>query len=296
LSCAGVSNQEDCAIKIRNLESKLDSIVCTIKDRKELEKHVPMPSETMVEYDKPVLLFSLREQVKRMEVAVEETANSSHKRSKWRFMGARDAGSKEELRLVYGVSERTESDGAASLVQKLRAIIYALDELGQWCAYKVALTFLTSLRNDERVNHQLDVKFQESYLRKVCILLRCNLSEGAVGSNKDAADILGSQGDEGEKLEEPMDVEEGELPDTQVVSGGEHVDEILGAAVADGKVTPKVQSLIKILLRYQHTDDFRAIIFVERVVVAQILPKVHNKSLPGLGFFFQCSFLFQLWE
>jgi endoribonuclease Dicer len=80
---------------------------------------------------------------------------------------------------------------------------------------QVALTFLTSLRNDERVNHQLDVKFQESYLRKVCILLRCNLSEGAVGSNKDAADILGSQGDEGEKLEEPMDVEEGELPDTQ---------------------------------------------------------------------------------
>lgn len=69
------------------------------------------------------------------------------------------------------------------------------------------------------------------------------------------------------------------------------MDEILGAAVADGKVTPKVQSLIKILLRYQHTDDFRAIIFVERVVVAQILPKVHNKSLPGLGFFFQCSFL-----
>jgi endoribonuclease Dicer len=59
-----------------------------------------------------------------------------------------------------------------------------------------------------------------------------------------------------------------------VVSVGEHVDEILGAAVADGKVTPKVQSLIKILLGYQHTDDFRAIIFVERVVAAQILPKV----------------------
>lgn len=60
-----------------------------------------------------------------------------------------------------------------------------------------------------------------------------------------------------------------------MVSVGEHVDEILGAAVADGKVTPKVQSLIKILLGYQHTDDFRAIIFVERVVAAQILPKVH---------------------
>lgn len=49
---------------------------------------------------------------------------------------------------------------------------------------------------------------------------------------------------------------------------------IIGAAVADGKVTPKVQSLIKILLKYQQTEDFRAIIFVERVVSALVLPKV----------------------
>lgn len=60
-----------------------------------------------------------------------------------------------------------------------------------------------------------------------------------------------------------------------VVSGGEHVDAIIGAAVADGKVTPKVQSLIKILLRYEHMEDFRAIIFVERVVAALVLPKVN---------------------
>lgn len=59
-----------------------------------------------------------------------------------------------------------------------------------------------------------------------------------------------------------------------VVSGGEHVDVIMGAAVADGKVTPKVQSLVKILLSYQQTEDFRAIIFVERVVTALVLPKV----------------------
>jgi hypothetical protein len=52
------------------------------------------------------------------------------------------------------------------------------------------------------------------------------------------------------------------------------VDVIIGAAVADGKVTPKVQALIKILLKYQNTDDFRAIIFVERVVSALVLPKV----------------------
>jgi endoribonuclease Dicer len=132
-----VSNQEDCAIKIRNLETKLDSIVCTIKDRKELEKYVPMPLETVVIYDKAALLVSLWEQIKQMETTIEEVAASSSKRSKWKFMGARDAGSKEELHLIYGVSERTENDGAANLVQKLRAICYALEELGQWCAYKV---------------------------------------------------------------------------------------------------------------------------------------------------------------
>lgn len=63
------------------------------------------------------------------------------------------------------------------------------------------------------------------------------------------------------------------------VSGGEHVDVIIGAAVADGKVTPKVQALIKILLEYQHTEDFRAIIFVERVVAALVLPKVRPKNI-----------------
>lgn len=134
---AGVSSQVDCAIKIHNLESKLDSAVCTIKDRKELEKHVPMPLEVVVEYDKAAVLWSLHEQIKQMELAIEEAAQSSYRRSKWQFMGARDAGSKEELRQVYGVSERTESDGAANLIQKLRAINYALGELGQWCAFKV---------------------------------------------------------------------------------------------------------------------------------------------------------------
>lgn len=96
-----------------------------------------MPSELVVEYDKAASLWYLHEQIKQMEVAVEEAAKSSSRRSKWQFMGARDAGAKEELRQVYGVSERTESDGAANLIQKLRAINYALGELGQWCACKV---------------------------------------------------------------------------------------------------------------------------------------------------------------
>ncbi|PPD88783.1 hypothetical protein GOBAR_DD14282 [Gossypium barbadense] len=277
----GVSSQVDCAIKIRNLESKLDSVVCTIKDRKELEKHVPMPSEVVVEYDKAASLWSLHEQIKQMEATVEEAAQSSSRRSKWQFMGARDAGAKEELHQVYGVSERTESDGAANLIQKLRAVNYALGELGQWCAYKVAQSFLTALQNDERANYQLDVKFQESYLNKVVSLLQCQLSEGAV-TEKDMnnAEAENCNAQDGTNTDE---IEEGELPDSHVVSGGEHVDVIIGAAVADGKVTPKVQSLIKILLKYQHTEDFRAIIFVERVVAALVLPKVFAE-LPSLSF------------
>lgn len=146
---AGVSSQVDCAVKIRNLESKLDSIVCTIKDRKELEKHVPMPLEIVVEYDKAASLWSLHQQIKQLEQAVEEAARSSSRKSKWQFMGARDAGAKEEMRQVYGVSERTESDGAANLIQKLRAINYALGELGQWCAYKVMTCGFHGLVNIE---------------------------------------------------------------------------------------------------------------------------------------------------
>ncbi|XWS46323.1 hypothetical protein CRYUN_Cryun14cG0055500 [Craigia yunnanensis] len=315
----GVSSQVDCAIKIRNLESKLDSVVCTIKDRKELEKHVPMPSEVVVEYDKAASLWSLHEQIKQMEVAVEEAAQSSSRRSKWQFMGARDAGAKEELHQVYGVSERTESDGAANLIQKLRAINYALGELGQWCAYKVAQSFLTALQNDERANYQLDVKFQESYLNKVVSLLQCQLSEGAVTDNDmNTAETENYNAQDGIN---PDEIEEGELPDSyesislmhlfssslhvacgaledklsllanfDFVSGGEHVDVIIGAAVADGKVTPKVQSLIKILLKYQHTKDFRAIIFVERVVAALVLPKVFEK-LPSLSFIRSASLI-----
>ncbi|XP_010556639.1 PREDICTED: endoribonuclease Dicer homolog 1 isoform X2 [Tarenaya hassleriana] len=277
----GVSSQVDCAIKIRNLETKLDSIVCTIKDRKELEKHVPMPSEIVVEYDKAATMWSLHEKIKQMITAVEEAAQASSRRSKWQFMGARDAGAKEELRQVYGVSERTESDGAANLVHKLRAINYALAELGQWCAYKVAQSFLTALQNDERVNFQVDVKFQESFLSEVVSLLQCELSEGAAsGKIVKVSELDNGNAQDRDNSDE---IEEGELPDDHVVSGGEHVDVIIGAAVADGKVTPKVQSLIKILLKYQHTEDFRAIVFVERVVAALVLPKV-LAELPSLGF------------
>ncbi|KAK2429469.1 endoribonuclease Dicer protein [Trifolium repens] len=136
-------------------------------------------------------------------------------------MGARDAGAKEELRQVYGVSERTESDGAANLIQKLRAINYALGELGQWCAYKVALSFLAALQNDERANYQLDVKFHESYLSKVVSLLKCQLSEGAV-SDKNGVDGP-ENGAAHSGSDEHEEIEEGELPDSHGEPGCSNV-------------------------------------------------------------------------
>ena len=75
------------------------------------------------------------------------------------------------------------------------------------------------------------------------------------------------------------------------------MDVIIGAAVADGKVTPKVQSLIKILLKYQQTEDFRAIIFVERVVAALVLPKVCIYiAVPYSAYFFAHDFYSQFLE
>ncbi|KAF9609711.1 hypothetical protein IFM89_018159 [Coptis chinensis] len=170
----GVSSQEDCAIKIRNLESKLDSIVCTIKDRKELEKHIPTPSEVVVEYDKAASLWSLHEQLKQMEKEVEEAAQLSSRRSKWQFMG-----------------------------------LEMMDLKKSYALFMVAHSFLAALQNDERANYQLDAKFQESYLKKVVSLLQCQLSEGAV-SGKDVNHIEVENGiDQRDGVVD--EIEEGEL-------------------------------------------------------------------------------------
>ena len=74
---------------------------------------------------------------------------------------------------------------------------------------QVALSFLTALQNDERSNYQLDVKFQESYLKKVVALLRCQLSEGAVADK----DIKGENSDPTDSCCMD-DIEEGELADS----------------------------------------------------------------------------------
>ena len=66
-----------------------------------------------------------------------------------------------------------------------------------------------ALQIEEKSNYHLDVKFQESYLKKVVKLLECQLSEGAAldkdlkGVNPVSINIKSSE-----------DVEEGELPDS----------------------------------------------------------------------------------
>lgn len=68
---------------------------------------------------------------------------------------------------------------------------------------------MTALQNDERSNYQLDVKFQESYLKKVVSLLQCQLSEGAA-ANKDTKDIDADAND----ARCMNEIEEGELADS----------------------------------------------------------------------------------
>jgi hypothetical protein len=53
--------------------------------------------------------------------------------------------------------------------------------------------------------------------------------------------------------------------------GGDHADPILGGAVKEGLVSPKVQALVKTLLEYRaDTEDFRCIVFVERIATAKV--------------------------
>lgn len=72
--------------------------------------------------------------------------------------------------------------------------------------FQVAHSFLTALQNDERANYQLDVKFQESYLKKVVTLLQCQLSEGAAINDGNEAAIVNKT-----DLHSVDDIEEGEL-------------------------------------------------------------------------------------
>lgn len=65
-----------------------------------------------------------------MIVVVEEVVKVSLRKSKWQFMGVRDVGVKEELKQVYGVFERIESDGVVNLIYKFRVINYIFVELG----------------------------------------------------------------------------------------------------------------------------------------------------------------------
>jgi endoribonuclease Dicer len=137
-----------------------------------------------VEYDKAISLCYLHEQIKQMEIEAVKLQN---------LVQVEATCSLWELR--KSCVKYTQSDGAANLIQKLVAVNYALGELGQWCEYKVhtiswrmrnhefivifynfftflfqfAQSFLAALQNDERVNYQLDVKFQASYLSTNCV-------------------------------------------------------------------------------------------------------------------------------
>jgi hypothetical protein len=76
---------------------------------------------------------------------------------------------------------------------------------------------LTALQSDERANYQVDVKFQESYLKKVVDLLHCQLAEGAaVRSETNDVEMHNAESDN------PSELEDGELPDSHGICSAKH--------------------------------------------------------------------------
>ena len=76
---------------------------------------------------------------------------------------------------------------------------------------------MTALQNDERANYQVDVKFQESYLKKVADLLHCQLSEGAaVRSETTDVEMHNAEN------HNPSELEDGELPDSHGIYFAKH--------------------------------------------------------------------------
>jgi hypothetical protein len=195
----GVSSQEDCAYKLRSLEVKLNARVCTIKDRGVLEQFVPTPLERIVEYDPPVVKWSIRAELEALMREVEKITPVGGKKRKWVAVPSDPPGGKgaENIEAAEDAGQQTEEGGAmdmeveklaeggavmegsgdgavgggpseevgkvgvvesgreeggrtlhwkrreegggksTTLLQKLGSILYVLDELGQWFAYKV---------------------------------------------------------------------------------------------------------------------------------------------------------------
>lgn len=76
---------------------------------------------------------------------------------------------------------------------------------------------MTALQNDERANYQVDVKFQESYLKKVVALLHCQLTEGAaVRSETNDVEMHNAENHNSSELED------GELPDSHGICFAKH--------------------------------------------------------------------------
>lgn len=72
---------------------------------------------------------------------------------------------------------------------------------------------MTVLQNDERANYQVDVKFQESHLKKVVDLLHCHLTEGAaVKSETNDVEMHNTEN------HNPSELEDGELPDSHGIT------------------------------------------------------------------------------
>ncbi|KAL2653060.1 hypothetical protein R1flu_021188 [Riccia fluitans] len=234
----GVSSGEDCHRQLAKLEQNLDAKVCTIKDRSELESFVPTPRTQGVEYDSPFTKFE------EYRVKLQAIAEKCKK-----FEHPRPEENEEQFKDYVELSKKLEK----SIHRYQNALVYCLQELGFWCAYKAAVLLLKNDVKDMLSEPDMDV---------VAVL--------KVGKDR--------------FLKEAVEVLNSPLPEAPC-SG----EEEMAAAVKAGRLTPKVKKLVEVLLNYRDSKDMRCIVFVDRVAVAIALSSLINDI--KLLSFLRCEYL-----
>ncbi|KAL3684813.1 hypothetical protein R1sor_002835 [Riccia sorocarpa] len=234
----GVTSGEDCQRQIAKLERNLDARVCTVKDRSELESFVPTPLTQGVEYDSPFM------DIEEYRVKLQACAEKHRK-----FVHEKPEDSDEQFKDYAELTKKLEK----SIHRYHNALVYCVQDLGLWCAYKAAALLL---KNDIK-----DI-FAEPDMDVVAVL-------------KVAKDRF---------LKEAVELFNSPLPEAPCSEEQE-----LAEAVKAGQLTPKVKKLVEVLLNYRDANDMRCIVFVERVAAAVAL----SALLSGIKLlsFLRCEYL-----
>eukprot|EP00897_Mesotaenium_endlicherianum_P000763 jgi/Mesen1/10688/ME000009S10474 len=265
---ACVKDRDDCARQLKALESVLDSTVYTIQDREELNSYLPSAKEEVQFYDPPTKDTSKLIQELRKVYSVMEDRALSAAFAEGAVSLSLTQPDMEEIEARAFAPLFFQNDSSANLVnrisRKMRQLFgnlhYCVEELGQYCAYKAAQLLLISARRGEFDSHVDDLR-----VRQKLIDCRSQLLTASLQLLKcDLAPCSGSTGEAAAYHEE----------------------------VQLGLITPKLQALICLLLKYRDlaaSGNLRCIVFTERKVTAKVISEL-LQELPCLSFL-KCHFL-----